>query len=662
MRIEVFEDASWSPSTLVLEIGGGQSVHINSGDLENGNPAKGLEGYAGYGPGDWRLRLETTLNVEALSYIRTPDGFLTAMHDVVPSSGRYLRVPVFNPARNTRQRSLLRLVNPTATDREVTIVGVDDQGRTPGGGVRFVLDAQEARTLTAVQLESGDHDLEGKLGVGSGKWRLFVRPADGLIAASLLESPGGYLSNLSTTTLAIDSSPPSIGPETGFGPPRIIDPRTNPSRTKLADLDGDGNPDLLIASNSAPGSEGRIVWYENFGGGEFSSARTILVDKHVHQLGSADLDGDGDLDVFYTMDSNPQFAWVENLGNGQFGRPSALLPPPRGVSPFVVASDVDGDGDTDFFLGWDSENSIDWIENLGKGRFSEPQAINDDIRQAYALTVSDLNGDGSQDILIGSPDGDGVSWIENLGRGNFASPRRITTHPYSAVFTADLDGDGDLDLITATRVFGIHDRGTFAWHENLGGAVFSKKRLIDSRTFNIREVSAVDLDGDGDLDLAVYAEGLTGTLAWYENFGDAHFSTARIIEEHPTQLGAFVFADLNADNKVDLITPHDYGLVWYDNLGLVSAPTEAPTEIKAVAEVGKAWVTWNLIPRGGDGGSPVVEYRATATPQRYGESRSCTTGTTRGCTILHLNPDKTYDVNVVALNRAGVGPSVMAHK
>ena len=90
VHIEVHEDAGWIGGWLTLEIGGGETVHINSSDLENGNCAKGLDGYAGYGEGDWRLRLETALDIEALSYVRTSDGFLTAMHDVV---GSIRRVP-----------------------------------------------------------------------------------------------------------------------------------------------------------------------------------------------------------------------------------------------------------------------------------------------------------------------------------------------------------------------------------------------------------------------------------------------------------------------------------------------------------------------------------------------------------------------------------------
>ena len=63
-----------------------------------------------------------------LSYIRTEDGFLTAMHDVAPSAGNRHRVAVFNPGSNRNQESLLRLINPGNATAEVTITGIDGNG------------------------------------------------------------------------------------------------------------------------------------------------------------------------------------------------------------------------------------------------------------------------------------------------------------------------------------------------------------------------------------------------------------------------------------------------------------------------------------------------------------------------------------------------------
>ena len=196
---------------VALAVGAGATVHFNSGDLENGNPGKGLSG--GVGPpteGDWRLELESSLDFEARAYLRTRDGFLTAMHDLAPESGGAHRVPIFNPGSNDRQASLLRLVNAGAADVEAVVRGVDDRGRSPGGAVRVAVPAGAARTLSAAQLESGAGPgvAGGALGDGAGKWRLAVT-ADGPIhAMSLLDSPTGTMTNLSTAPPRPDGGDP----------------------------------------------------------------------------------------------------------------------------------------------------------------------------------------------------------------------------------------------------------------------------------------------------------------------------------------------------------------------------------------------------------------------------------------------------------------------
>ncbi|MDE0063037.1 MAG: hypothetical protein OXU72_09640, partial [Gammaproteobacteria bacterium] len=133
------------------------------------------------------------------SYIRTPGGFVTSMHDVAPSEGNTHRVPFFNPGSNTAQESLLRLVNPGDAEASVTIRGVDDRGAAaPGGAVTFTLAPHASRTLSAMDLEDGASGLNGSLGDGAGKWRLEVEADSAIMAVSMLSTPTGHLTNLST--------------------------------------------------------------------------------------------------------------------------------------------------------------------------------------------------------------------------------------------------------------------------------------------------------------------------------------------------------------------------------------------------------------------------------------------------------------------------------
>ena len=197
VSIEAVDDtgARLGPVTLFIEAG--ETAHFNSGDLEDGNVAKGLSDGVGSGEGDWRLVLNSELDFEALSYIRTEDGFLTAMHDTVPVRDGAYEVAIFNPGSNTNQVSRLRLINPGGAAAEVTVTGVDDAGASPGAAIEFEIPAGESLTLTASDLEAGA-GVDGALGDGTGKWRLQARSNEPIVAMSLLSSPTGHLTNLST--------------------------------------------------------------------------------------------------------------------------------------------------------------------------------------------------------------------------------------------------------------------------------------------------------------------------------------------------------------------------------------------------------------------------------------------------------------------------------
>ncbi len=198
--IRATDDAGNTQDRLSLVVGAGETVHFNSRDLEFGNSSKGLNGSAGTGVGDWRLGFErvTGAQVDVLGYIRTEDGFLTTMHDLVPRRGLSLAVATFNPGSNQNQVSHLRLINPNSTAAEVTVEGIDDRGVASSGMVSLALPPGSARTISARQLERGHSGLRGALGDGAGKWRLKISSNRRIQAMNLLETPAGHLTNLST--------------------------------------------------------------------------------------------------------------------------------------------------------------------------------------------------------------------------------------------------------------------------------------------------------------------------------------------------------------------------------------------------------------------------------------------------------------------------------
>ena len=193
IRVVAVDDKGQRKEPITLTVDSRQTAHFNSDDLESGNERKGLPDGVGSGQGDWRLAFTSDLDVEVLAYIRTTDGFLTAMHDTVPATSDRHEVAIFNPGSNSDQVSRLRLVNPGETDATVTIRGVDGHGASPGNAVEVSIVAGESRTLTAAELERDG------LGDGFEKWRLSVEADHGVTVVNLLESPTGHVTNLSTT-------------------------------------------------------------------------------------------------------------------------------------------------------------------------------------------------------------------------------------------------------------------------------------------------------------------------------------------------------------------------------------------------------------------------------------------------------------------------------
>ena len=202
VTVRALDDAGAAFGPEVITLGAWQAMQISSYDWENGNASKGLSG-VGSGAGDWRLQIESDLTLEVLAYVRTTDGFLTAIHGEARQPGVWHLVPIFNPASNTNQVSKLRLINPGDAPTAVTIAGVDDSGATSQAVV--TVDANRTLTLSAQQLESGAGLRDGEgLGDGNGKWRLHIAANTPISVMSLMETPTGHITNLAHSTSHLD--------------------------------------------------------------------------------------------------------------------------------------------------------------------------------------------------------------------------------------------------------------------------------------------------------------------------------------------------------------------------------------------------------------------------------------------------------------------------
>ena len=200
VSVSARDDAGTERGPVTFPIAAGGAFHFSSADLEGGNPGKELSGSTGAGTGHWRLELYSDLDIEALAYVRHADGFLTSLHDA--ARGNSARLATFNLGSNWRQVSRLRLAHRGGEPLAVRIAGVDDTGEAADSTVLTLLEPFGAAAYTAAALESGmGTGTAGRLGTGTGKWRLRAGADAPFTLVGLMESPSGHLANLTSAPL-----------------------------------------------------------------------------------------------------------------------------------------------------------------------------------------------------------------------------------------------------------------------------------------------------------------------------------------------------------------------------------------------------------------------------------------------------------------------------
>lgn len=198
---------------------------------------------------------------------------------------------------------------------------------------------------------------------------------------------------------------------------------------RAADFDGDGDLDLLGTASA----DGLVLWYENSGKPATEPWKRHLIDTAGRPLHGqpADMDGDGDKDVVLAlgMSGQPgrqqpanQIAWYENAGKEGWKNHFIREPFEDGFE--AVAADLDGDGDMDVVAtSWRKPGRVAWFENTGdpKGRWTM-HLLKDNWRSANQVIVADFNGDKRPDIAACAEHGSlELRWWQNGGRGDTSS-------------------------------------------------------------------------------------------------------------------------------------------------------------------------------------------------------------------------------------------------
>ena len=346
----------------------------------------------------------------------------------------------------------------------------------------------------------------------------------------------------------------------------------------IADINGDGKPDLIVvnecltAANCPSGTSGGVSVLIGKGDGTFQAAqRYSSGSSGAFDLRVRDLNGDGNPDVVVVNAcdecANGEIGIL--LGNGDGSFQEAITYNSGGEGPISFdLSDIDGDGKIDMvvsnacFEQCTGEGAGDLAVFLGNGdgTFRTPNIYQSNQYSGY-LALADVNGDGKPDLLLAS---ERVDMLVMLGQGDgtFLAPNSYEAGDggpfYFAVF--DVNGDGRPDIVSTSEcatAFVCSSGGVETILGNGDGSFLTSQNYAVPQTVLIEGVATADVDGDGNLDLVVSAQpesgGQDGVVAVLAGKGDGTFHPLQSYDVGGVGSGAVAVADINGDGKPDVL-------------------------------------------------------------------------------------------------------------
>ena len=352
--------------------------------------------------------------------------------------------------------------------------------------------------------------------------------------------------------------------------------QVGPQSVVVADLDGDGDQDMLVGNLGYTTTINYTVSVRfNDGTGNYQAGYELSLPTGVAPVGLAhgDVDGDGNVDLVVAGGGSGSVLVYANTGQGNFTLSNTLTAQtsPATVAPATVAlGDVDGDGDLDIvtadYLG---SSGIYVYANNGSGTFNlrtgtPPLALGTGPGK---IVLGDLDGDGDLDIVIASDGNFTQNYSVNIGlndgAGRFTIPSygtwRPPTRPLDVVL-GDVDGDGDLDLITANNGITSSLGNSVSVRLNNGSGLFTPHPTNPSISFNNllppSELALGDVDADGDLDLLFTTP--SGSAFVYLNNGQGSFvQPAGNASFYAGSQNGLALADVDGDGDLDVIACSD---------------------------------------------------------------------------------------------------------
>ncbi|MBZ5704158.1 MAG: FG-GAP-like repeat-containing protein [Acidobacteriia bacterium] len=317
-----------------------------------------------------------------------------------------------------------------------------------------------------------------------------------------------------------------------------VDPA--PRSVALADLNGDGKLDLVVASYD---SNQTVSVFLGNGDGTFQPQVRYAGGSGPYGLAAADVNLDGIVDLLVANYNDDTISVLLGNGDGTF-QPQAVFPTGDGPIGIVVA-DFNGDGLPDV-----ATASLGAAVLLGNGDGSFQPPTFPTTEAADSVAVGDFNRDGKSDLAFGYGVGARakVQILLGDGDGSFttgATYQLDVATPYS-IAVRDLNHDGKVDLAVTTFELAV---GVLLGH---GDGTFRRVKFY-STPQSAYAVAIDDFNRDGNLDLAVAIYGKMGDASVFYGNGDGTFPPSSDYKTKGDYADAIAAGDLNGDGSPDLV-------------------------------------------------------------------------------------------------------------